>query len=256
VNFHHFLHPLKILRGLSLYWHIFGAKGMLHALYCVLTRREKLALVSRRWSKHPLHVRLNTTDIAVFRQVFIEREYGIVEHMGAMPTTVIDGGANIGLTSIFLAQRYPRAKIYAVEPEEANFNLLRLNTRAYPAIEVIQGAIWNLDEPVDILSPNGESWGFRISEPAQGLGDPGIRGFRVSTLLQRFGLERLSLLKLDIKGAEYEVLGDAAHWIGRIDNIVIELHENIRPGVNSLFADATRDFKTRFTSRELTLVCR
>jgi hypothetical protein len=39
------------------------------------------------------------------------------------------------------------------------------------------------------------------------------------------GYERVSLLKVDIEGGERELFStDVEQWIGKIDNIVIELH--------------------------------
>jgi len=46
--------------------------------------------------------------------------------------------------------------------------------------------------------------------------------------MRRCGLERIDLLKVDIEGAEAELLGETAEqWIGRVGCIVIELHEEL-----------------------------
>lgn len=251
-----FLHPIKSLRGLVLYYRIFGSVGVAYALYCAFTKRRKLIPVAAKWAKHPLFVRLNTTDVPVFRQVFVEREYGIVESIETTAGTVIDGGANIGLTSVFLANLYPQAKIYAVEPEAANLELLRLNTINYPSIKIVHGAIWNHDGSLGILSLEAQSWGFRVSEVRDETHTEEIPGFRISTLMERFGLERLWLLKLDIEGAEYEVLSDCAAWATKVDNIVAELHEKIHPDVEARFSAATTEFEVVARSRELVLACR
>ncbi len=50
------------------------------------------------------------------------------------PETIVDAGANIGVTSIYFANRYPGAKIFAVEAEASNFAMLVKNTQAYPSI--------------------------------------------------------------------------------------------------------------------------
>src|SRR5262249_12200769 len=46
--------------------------------------------------------------------------------------TIVDCGANIGLTALYLASAYPNARILCVEPDPANFALLQRNTRNEP----------------------------------------------------------------------------------------------------------------------------
>lgn len=45
---------------------------------------------------------------------------------------IIDAGANIGLTSVYLANRFPNARILALEVDQQNFELLAENARPYP----------------------------------------------------------------------------------------------------------------------------
>jgi FkbM family methyltransferase len=248
-------HPSRIFSSLRLYTRIFGTRGVWHALFVFLSNSKKIVAAANQWSKHPILLRLNTSDIAVFKQVFLEQEYGIIDHIGSKIETIIDAGANIGLTSIFLAQRHPAARIYAIEPDPSNFRLLQTNTSTYPAVHCLHGALWNKDENVAIASSEAENWAFQVTTCDSPI-DAGIHGWRVSTLVREQDIGHISLLKMDIEGAEYEVLQDAADWIELVDNIVIELHENIRPGVEHLFTDATCSFDVKATSRELTLVCR
>ena len=72
-------------------------------------------------------------------QVFLDNEYDFraVER----PQVIVDAGANIGLASILFANRYPQAKILAIEPEHDNFNLLADNVRSYDNIVPLQAAL-------------------------------------------------------------------------------------------------------------------
>jgi hypothetical protein len=45
---------------------------------------------------------------------------------------IVDCGANIGITSLFLAARYPRAKILSIEPHPENFALLKTMSKQCP----------------------------------------------------------------------------------------------------------------------------
>lgn len=244
--------PMKSLKGVLTYVNIFGMAGLLHALYCVFSRRQKLAQVHHKWSKYPLFIRLNTSDVLVFKQVFIEEEYSVVAS-GVAPASIIDAGANIGLTCVYLADRYPAARMLAIEPEQGNLDLLKRNISHYAQIEVFHGAIWRADEPVYIDSEDVESWAFRVTGDGDSRRKTQINGQRVGTILTTFDASRPRLLKMDVEGAEFEVLEDAPSWIEAIDSIVIELHENIKPGVTQRFERAVAEFPIRDAKGELLL---
>ncbi len=60
-----------------------------------------------------------------------------------IPQTIIDGGGNIGLFSVLMANRYPKARIFAIEPDPGNFSQLQKNTANYPTVTPINAGIWN-----------------------------------------------------------------------------------------------------------------
>lgn len=247
--------PKHPLRSLWTYIRIFGMRAPFLAAKAFMGGRRTRVRVARRWAPHPLYVRLNSSDLDVFRQVFMEQEYAIVDHARGPFEVIIDAGANIGLTSVYLAARYPQARIYAVEPDRGNFEMLRLNTRSCANVRCILGALWHRDEPVSIVSQDAADWAFRV-EHDHFRQENQIEGLRVHTLIDRCGEAQVSLLKMDIEGAELEVLGDAQAWIGRVRNIVVELHERLRPGCDAAFEEATEEFEHLASSAELTLVAR
>jgi hypothetical protein len=52
---------------------------------------------------------------------------------------------------------------------------------------------------------------------------------RVPQILDELGWEVLDLLKMDIEGAERDVLADAGDWLNRVRHIVLEVHPNTSP---------------------------
>lgn len=255
MNFHLLLHPKKSILGFTRFLEIFGIPGIYYSIYCLFSKRKKLARVSRKWTKHPLYIRLNTSDINVFRQVFIEKEYAIAQLI-TPKNIILDAGANIGLTAVFMAQHFPSSTIYSLEPESSNFELLCKNAAHYKNIKPIHGALWNQDEPLEIESNDSESWAFRVRSKKEKSSPTKIQGYRIGSLMKNFGIQKFDLIKMDIEGAEFEVLQDHANWIDRTDNIIIELHESIRPGCSDLFYKATSSFKYRTSGGELDLVSR
>lgn len=168
-------------------------------------------------------LRLGTSDILAYEQVLAEREYDF--DLPGSPRTIVDAGANIGLTSIFFANKFPDAKIVAVEPEASNFAVLTRNVAPYPNVIPICAALWNRDCGMGILSwGEGDHWGYRVTE-----GSTECRGMTVRTLMKETGIDSIDLFKADIEGAEKEVFSEPG-WVKGIPVVIIELHDHIKPG--------------------------
>ena len=72
--------------------------------------------------RHAIRLRSHSTDLAVFREIFLFKSYDIT--LDVYPKLIIDGGGNIGLTSIYLANKFPDCTIYTFEPDQGNFQVL------------------------------------------------------------------------------------------------------------------------------------
>src|SRR5580658_7698465 len=55
-----------------------------------------------------------------------------------------------------------------------------------------------------------------------------IEATTIGDLLDRFGWDRIDLLKIDIYGAEKKLFENAALWVERVNMIVIELHDRFK----------------------------
>src|SRR5260221_3355060 len=76
-------------------------------------------------------------DIFVFYEIFGTNCYAIPFGMLNNPQTIIDLGANIGLTTLYLAARALSARFICVEPVPTNAELLRRNVAAIPKATVV-----------------------------------------------------------------------------------------------------------------------
>src|SRR6266404_7744998 len=96
------------------YHSLLGARGVALWPYAKLFKRHPLVRKSALCTRHPVYLRIGTTDLTVYRQVFIERQY---EHsLPISPKVIVDAGANIGLSAVFFANKYPDSLVFAVEP--------------------------------------------------------------------------------------------------------------------------------------------
>jgi FkbM family methyltransferase len=132
---------------------------------------------------------------------------------------IIDCGANIGLTALYFAAAYPSARIYSVEADPESFALLKANTQAEPRIVPIHACIVAEPQETVTFDTRGPAWGRK----AQGNVGVTVPATTLDELLSRHAIPRVDLLKVDIEGAERDVLA-AGSYLDSVGNVVAELH--------------------------------
>jgi FkbM family methyltransferase len=188
--------------------------------------------------KNPIALRAGTSDIDVLRQLIVHEELSFP--LSEKPSFIIDAGANIGLASVYFANRFPRTRILAIEVDASNFAVLETNTRYYKNVIPIQKALWNKPGYVRITNPNDAPWAYRVVE-ADSADSGAIASTSVKAILEEFRPPEISLLKLDIEGAEKEVFeGDFSDWLKYTRAVAVELHDRLRPGCSASLEAALR----------------
>jgi FkbM family methyltransferase len=207
-------------------------------IYPSLLVRPQLVRVPNPIDGSSLLLRPGTADQDVYHQTFVARECDLA--VGS-PRVIVDAGAHIGLTAAFFAARFPEAQVIAIEPESSNFSMLRTNTQRYPNVRCLHAGLWSRRGPLRIRDQHVATWSFQVSEvdstPGHGTVVPATT---MTDILSDNGVHRIDLLKMDIEGAELEVLLDSQDWIGLVDTILVELHDSIRPGCTDALMEALR----------------
>jgi FkbM family methyltransferase len=237
------MRPLAFVAG---YYPLFGVRGVWLAARARLRQTSTEVAVAVPGIKHPVHLRLRTSDVSTFRQVLITEGYAC--DFCQSPQNIIDAGANIGLTSIYYANRYPEALIIALEPEQSNFLLLRKNAARYPQIVPVNAALWRNNEELDVIDSGLGEWGFQTTAdaPDRTLSHRKVGktpGLTIDAVMRKYGMDCIDLLKVDIEGSEKDVFENSHTWIKQVGAIAIELHDDLRPGCGRAFEDASRDFE-------------
>lgn len=234
------------MRGsISYIYSRFGFTGVINAARAKLTRSSPLLKVDRPGIRFPFHLRCRTSDLSTFDQIFTEEEYDCV--VTRAPRVIVDAGANIGLASIYFANRFVESRIVALEPEITNFKILVRNVAPYPNIIAIQAALWNEDDQIELIDPGRDKWGFvtvgkQSPDVPQGRACHKVRAMTVDTLMREHRLEHIDILKMDIEGAEREVFADPSAWLERVDALIVELHDSIKPGCRTSFSAGATGF--------------
>lgn len=168
---------------------------------------------------HPLVIRPTKPDVLVLWQTFGLRQCAVP--LSSAPKLIVDAGANIGCTAVFLANAYPGARIVAVEPDTENASLARRNCARYPNIEIVEGAVWPRPVMLEIENPQDESWAFRMRERPLGADASGMRGLTIDELSKGASID---LLKVDIEGGEVQLFTEDTQWLTRVGAMLVELH--------------------------------
>jgi len=197
----------------------------------------------------PFYVRNNTSDVAVYHGVMVNCEYAFIKEKDVK--VIVDAGANIGFASIYFAKLFPNAKIIAIEPEETNFALLEENTKNYPNVIRLNRALWNEDGEINLIDTGLDNWGFMTldSQNCANITTPKlqkrhvVKTVTIESILKDYGFPAIDLLKIDIEGAEKEVLNSCQHWIGNVNSLIIELHERMKSGCEEAFNNMKNNFK-------------
>lgn len=185
---------------------------------------------------HTVSLRPGTSDFSVFRQVIMNGEYDM--SLPLKPAVIIDAGANVGLASLYFNNRFPEASIYAMEPDHNNYRALQHQVSDIRAIKTFHVALWRSKEMLSLQSAGADAWGIQVEA---GKKDADVQGIDLTSFMQEQNLELIDLLKIDIEGAEVELFeASYEYWLKRTRIMVIELHENLRPGCEKIFFDALK----------------
>lgn len=213
---------------------------------------ESAYVLTAKEAQFPLRCRAGSSDIEVFRQIFVEREYTCVDDLRE-PLLMIDCGANVGFASAWFLSRYPRLRAIAVEPDPANAAALRGNLASFGArATVYESGVWSSTSGLTLVRGafrDGREWAIQVREsrPEE---RPDLTALDIRTLIDLAGDGCVDVLKVDIEGAEGEVFGRGpTDWLERVDNLVIEIHApELETIVNAALPE--REFE-RSTSGEL-----
>jgi FkbM family methyltransferase len=152
----------------------------------------------------------------IYEELFIRRSY---EFVSDTPTPrIIDGGANIGLSVLFFKGLYPRSTIVAFEADRLIFDVLQRNVTALnlKGVELHREALWRERGEV-AFTPEGADSGRVIAGVESACRVPSVP---LSDLLA----QPADLVKLDIEGAEFEVLQAAKPQLHQVKQLFVEYH--------------------------------
>lgn len=165
--------------------------------------------------------------LSMFEDIFIEQVYQFSTNK--KNPIIIDGGTNIGVEILYYKKLYPASKILAFEPDKKTYRFLKKT--------VVENKFQNVTVVNAALSSNVGQKSFHVNRADQG---SLVMGFmkrkevphtvRTKTVrLPDYITEKIDFLKLDIEGAEGDVIKNLSmtRALRKISQITVEFHHNL-----------------------------
>jgi FkbM family methyltransferase len=172
-----------------------------------------------------LLVRANDGADAFIHSEVFEHEYYALP-LATPPATILDLGANVGMTAVYFSRVFPGAALACVEPIPDNLRLLKKNLELNGIEAAVFAAAVDVADGHTVMELDRRDYGHRIAV-APRRGDWArieVAAVSVPTLRRQLGWDRIGLLKIDIEGHEAALLSDRCDWLDCVDALCIECH--------------------------------
>ena len=178
-----------------------------------------------RFHLGPVSFYVRPIDWFAFEEIISSQEYRFITTLfqKSSPEIIIDLGANVGLFSLYALSLWSSAQVHSLEPNLSTYNVLHHNQKINPGLNwhTYQYAVWEQDGEIS-FETGKVSTSSRVMPGQSGGKVPAIT---LDTFFSKYvNSPVLSLVKIDIEGAEEAVLRSSTHLLGRIQNLVIEVH--------------------------------
>lgn len=176
-----------------------------------------------------IYVRDNGQDAPMLVEFFQSDRLAEMEKLKWKPHVIYDLGANIGIASLSLARLCPEARIYGFEPVPANFKICSLNYLNLPNAQPFNCAVGSSSGTTNFEFASNDLRGGHLTGSTAN--NPPISGkkidvavWTIADLVEIKGLSPPDFLKVDVEGAELDVLNGLGGYADGIKQMHIETH--------------------------------
>jgi FkbM family methyltransferase len=177
------------------------------------------AVIRKQWTpalERVLLLRPGTSDQTIWENTF-ERGQHLPPDAMPVPATVLDLGANIGLTAAAYRGMWPESEIIAVEMDPGNCKMARQNFSG----AVIEGAC--VYERIE-----GLGYDRSVYDASYTLGTGKTPATQVPFAeILRYFARPVDFCKMDIEGQEEEIISHASEWVEWVNHLLVECHEAV-----------------------------
>jgi len=189
-----------------------------HDQYCEISRLARHKEGELVVQGYTVQFTDNAALFGMLDEIFIRENYKF--NCESNSPTIIDCGANIGLSVLYFKSLYPHAVIHAFEPDPVAYKMLVANMEqnGFKDVFTYNAAVW-IEEGELVFETDG-SWGGHIGDVKSSAGVT-VKARKLDGLLD----ERVDFLKIDIEGAESDVIMNSKDLIAKnVEKLFFEWH--------------------------------
>lgn len=174
----------------------------------------------------------NISELWAIWQIFVREEYACVAEVA--PDVILDLGANIGIAALYFHAVCPQARIVSVEALPETYALLARNTARLDGVRAVHAAVTDAVGTVTIYS-GATTLASSLTSAADLPHAHTVPATTLERLAEEVGYGAADFVKLDVEGAEAQVIRASAPSLAEARAIVFEFHhEQTRTSVWSL----------------------
>jgi FkbM family methyltransferase len=190
-----------------------------------------------------------------YKEIFVDEYYRFQSNNDS--PVIYDCGSNVGTSCAYFKMIYPNSVIKAFEAEKGIADILKTNIKknGLTNIEVFEKAIWIDNNGVNLSVEGADGSSVYLKKNVQK-----VNSIRLKDLLE--SESKIDMLKMDIEGAENNVILDCGDSLKVVDNIFIEYHsytnskQNLSALLNVLEQNNFRYFIRNDADRKMPLINR
>lgn len=197
-------------------------------------KNKEHSLSDYSYNNKQLNYRAGTSDMAVIKEILLKKgpscEYWLPDSFE--PKTILDIGANIGITSILFANKFPNSNIHAFEPLKDNFKIMSDNVASYSNINIHPFGLGDQNEKLTMYKSddpdNFAAWSLYPDLKNIDASQSTIIDIKeANSEINSIGIDCFDLIKIDTEGAEYPIIKSMdVNFLKRTQLFVGELHGN------------------------------
>jgi FkbM family methyltransferase len=152
-----------------------------------------------------------------YKDIFVKESYKFTSASNS--PVIIDCGANVGISCLYFKKLFPEATVTAFEADPRIAGILQdnLDKNMVKNVNVIPKAVWINNDGVEFGS-DGADGGSVFNSTNKNI----VSSIRLKDVLDSAGI--IDMLKMDIEGAEIEVINDCSGSLKNVRYLFVEFH--------------------------------